>query len=71
MTPEREDPRVIAATALDRSKLPPGWKPELLQAGFAIIHDKIVVIDPFDDENCTVVTGSHNLGSHITTTRTW
>ena len=29
--------------------------------GFAIIHNKIVVIDPFSD-NCTVVTGSHNLG---------
>ncbi|MGE5195477.1 MAG: phospholipase D-like domain-containing protein, partial [Deltaproteobacteria bacterium] len=26
-----------------------------------IIHDKIVVIDPFAD-NCVVVTGSHNLG---------
>ena len=60
--PAKEDPRVIAATALGMSKLPDGWKPELLKAGFAIIHDKIVVIDPFDDENCTVITGSHNLG---------
>jgi phosphatidylserine/phosphatidylglycerophosphate/cardiolipin synthase-like enzyme len=58
----KQDPRVIAATALNRDKLPSGWKPELLKAGFAIIHDKIVVIDPFDDDNCTVVTGSHNLG---------
>lgn len=29
--------------------------------GHAVIHDKIVVIDPFTD-NCAVVTGSHNLG---------
>ena len=35
---------------------------ELLSAGFAIIHDKIVVIDPLDPTGCTVVTGSHNLG---------
>jgi phosphatidylserine/phosphatidylglycerophosphate/cardiolipin synthase-like enzyme len=60
--PAPEDPRVLAATALDKNSIPPGWKPELLKAGFAIIHDKIVVIDPFDEENCTVVTGSHNLG---------
>jgi len=60
--PAPEDPRVLAATALDKNSIPPGWNPELLKAGFAIIHDKIVVIDPFDDDNCTVVTGSHNLG---------
>jgi phosphatidylserine/phosphatidylglycerophosphate/cardiolipin synthase-like enzyme len=34
---------------------------ELLKLGFATIHDKILVIDPFDDD-CVVVTGSHNLG---------
>jgi phosphatidylserine/phosphatidylglycerophosphate/cardiolipin synthase-like enzyme len=34
---------------------------ELLSAGHAIIHDKIVVIDPFS-ENGAVVFGSHNLG---------
>ncbi|MET4606713.1 phosphatidylserine/phosphatidylglycerophosphate/cardiolipin synthase-like enzyme [Bradyrhizobium sp. JR4.1] len=37
-------------------------RPELLTAGHAIIHDKIVVIDPLDKKNCTVITGSHNLG---------
>lgn len=37
-------------------------RPELLTAGHAIIHDKIIVIDPLDEENCTVITGSHNLG---------
>jgi phosphatidylserine/phosphatidylglycerophosphate/cardiolipin synthase-like enzyme len=37
------------------------WEGELDKAGHAIIHDKIVIIDPFDDD-CVVVTGSHNLG---------
>jgi phosphatidylserine/phosphatidylglycerophosphate/cardiolipin synthase-like enzyme len=58
--PAPQDSRVIAADALDE-KIPAGWKKELLKAGFAITHDKIVVIDPFAD-NCVVVTGSHNLG---------
>ena len=55
-----QDARVISATALDES-VPAGWQKELLNAGFAITHDKIVVIDPFSD-HCMVVTGSHNLG---------
>ena len=37
-------------------------RPELLSAGHAIIHDKIIVIDPLDGEACTVITGSHNFG---------
>jgi phosphatidylserine/phosphatidylglycerophosphate/cardiolipin synthase-like enzyme len=37
-------------------------RPELLTAGHAIIHDKIIVIDPMDPVKCAVVTGSHNLG---------
>ena len=37
-------------------------RPELLSAGHAIIHDKIIVIDPLDPVRCTVITGSHNLG---------
>jgi phosphatidylserine/phosphatidylglycerophosphate/cardiolipin synthase-like enzyme len=37
------------------------FEEELLKIGFATIHDKILVIDPFDDD-CVVVTGSHNLG---------
>ena len=55
------DARVIAAVALGDKGIPAGWSRELLKAGFAIIHDKIVVIDPFSDD-CAVVTGSHNLG---------
>jgi phosphatidylserine/phosphatidylglycerophosphate/cardiolipin synthase-like enzyme len=42
------------------------WEKELLSAGNAIIHDKVVVIDPFDDD-CVVVTGSHNLGYKAST----
>lgn len=30
--------------------------------GIAIIHDKILVIDPADAENCVVAFGSHNPG---------
>jgi phosphatidylserine/phosphatidylglycerophosphate/cardiolipin synthase-like enzyme len=59
--PIKQDPRVIAAQALDKADVPKGWVAELLKAGFAITHDKIVVIDPFADD-CVVVTGSHNLG---------
>jgi phosphatidylserine/phosphatidylglycerophosphate/cardiolipin synthase-like enzyme len=58
--PAPQDARVISANALDK-KVPQGWQKELLKAGFAITHDKIVVIDPFADD-CVVVTGSHNLG---------
>jgi phosphatidylserine/phosphatidylglycerophosphate/cardiolipin synthase-like enzyme len=55
-----QDARVISAQALGKT-VPEGWQAELLKAGFAITHDKIVVIDPFADD-CVVVTGSHNLG---------
>lgn len=40
------------------------WEKELLKSSeqaHAIIHDKVVVIDPFSPD-CVVVTGSHNLG---------
>ena len=58
--PGKQDPRVIQAQALS-STIPAGWRKELLSAGFAVTHDKIVVIDPFSDD-CVVITGSHNLG---------
>jgi hypothetical protein len=60
-SPVVEDPRVIGAEALDGKVIPKGWIKEILSAGFAIIHDKIMVIDPFSDD-CVVITGSHNLG---------
>ncbi|WP_264551135.1 phospholipase D-like domain-containing protein [Flavobacterium sp. N2038] len=59
--PIKEDFRVGSADAFNGTNMPEGWKKEILSAGFAIIHDKIMVIDPFS-ENCVVVTGSHNLG---------
>jgi hypothetical protein len=40
------------------------WQKELLKSSpeaHAIIHDKIVVVDPFSPD-CAVITGSHNLG---------
>jgi phosphatidylserine/phosphatidylglycerophosphate/cardiolipin synthase-like enzyme len=37
------------------------WEKELAKLGHAVIHDKIVAIDPFSND-CVVVVGSHNLG---------
>jgi phosphatidylserine/phosphatidylglycerophosphate/cardiolipin synthase-like enzyme len=37
------------------------WEAEIYKIGHAVIHDKILVIDPFTDDG-VVVTGSHNLG---------
>ena len=37
------------------------WEAEIYKVGHAVIHDKIVVIDPFTDDS-VVITGSHNLG---------
>ena len=37
------------------------WEEELAQLGHAVIHDKVLVIDPFSDRPI-VVNGSHNLG---------
>jgi hypothetical protein len=38
------------------------WEKEFYKFGNAIVHDKIVVIDPFSADKCAVATGSHNLG---------
>jgi phosphatidylserine/phosphatidylglycerophosphate/cardiolipin synthase-like enzyme len=57
--PLPQDYRVISARGVkDNIGL---WENELNSAGHAVIHDKILVVDPFTD-NCVVVTGSHNLG---------
>lgn len=37
------------------------WEEELFKIGHAVIHDKVLVIDPFTPD-CVVITGSHNLG---------
>lgn len=55
---------VRAAAVGDRRIMKPfgDFYREVLKAGIAIIHDKILVIDPLDPENCVVAFGSHNLG---------
>jgi phosphatidylserine/phosphatidylglycerophosphate/cardiolipin synthase-like enzyme len=57
----KPDVRGVPAGAVNAKDVFGAWEGELAKFGFAIIHNKIVVIDPFSD-NCTVVTGSHNLG---------
>lgn len=56
----KPDGKVVAASAIDQFGY---WEKELLKlpGAHAIIHDKIVVIDPFSSD-CVVITGSHNLG---------
>jgi phosphatidylserine/phosphatidylglycerophosphate/cardiolipin synthase-like enzyme len=58
--------QVIPATGIDDAF--GVWEKELNNAGHAVIHDKIVVIDPFDPERCTVIVGSHNLGNKASST---
>ena len=55
------DFRAVPAGAITKDDAFGAFEEELAKFGFAIIHNKIVVIDPFSD-NCTVITGSHNLG---------
>src|SRR5205085_2013196 len=38
------------------------WRKEIYKYGHAIIHDKVIVIDPLSAKDCVVITGSHNLG---------
>ncbi len=58
--------QVIPATGIDDAF--GVWEKELNNAGHAVIHDKIVVIDPFDPKRCTVIVGSHNLGNKASST---
>jgi phosphatidylserine/phosphatidylglycerophosphate/cardiolipin synthase-like enzyme len=57
----KPDSRAVPAGAITPNDAFGAWEAELAKFGFAIIHNKVVVIDPFSDK-CTVVTGSHNLG---------
>lgn len=52
---------VVQADALYKGDIVGDFEAEIKTLGNAIIHDKIVVIDPLSD-NCCVITGSHNLG---------
>lgn len=57
-----ETPGVAATAIKDEFAY---WKEELLKSSpgaHAIIHDKIVVIDPMSKSDCVVITGSHNQG---------
>jgi len=55
-------PKVLMIRAAAIKDLIGDFQRELLSAGHAIIHDKIVVIDPLSKTDCVVITGSHNLG---------
>ena len=52
---------IVMASHLQQGDLVGAFEQELLSAGNAIIHDKIVVVDPLSD-NPVVACGSHNLG---------
>lgn len=52
---------IVRADALFKGDLVGDFEAEIKKTGHAIIHDKIVVIDPLSDK-CAVITGSHNLG---------
>jgi phosphatidylserine/phosphatidylglycerophosphate/cardiolipin synthase-like enzyme len=52
---------IVRAAALGEDDVVGDFEKELLKVGNAIIHDKIVVVDPLSDAGF-VVLGSHNLG---------
>lgn len=55
------DSRIIAASAIEKEFS--RWEKEILKLpdAHAIIHDKVMVINPMSDD-CIVILGSHNLG---------
>ncbi|HWR98574.1 MAG TPA: phospholipase D-like domain-containing protein [Candidatus Methanoperedens sp.] len=53
--------RIVRAAALGEDDLVGEFEKELLKAGNAIIHDKVVVVDPLSNGGF-VALGSHNLG---------
>jgi phosphatidylserine/phosphatidylglycerophosphate/cardiolipin synthase-like enzyme len=52
---------IVRAANLTGASIARDFQAEVLTIGHAIVHDKIVIIDPMED-NATVITGSHNLG---------
>jgi len=52
---------IVRAASLTKDDIVGDFESELLKVGNAIIHDKIVVIDPLSDDGA-VIAGSHNLG---------
>jgi phosphatidylserine/phosphatidylglycerophosphate/cardiolipin synthase-like enzyme len=58
---DKDNVHLVRAAALTKDDLVANFEAELLSVGQAIIHDKIVVVDPLEPEGF-LVTGSHNLG---------
>lgn len=58
---EKDRVHIVLASAISKGDAVGDFESELLSAGNAIIHDKIMAIDPVSDES-VVVSGSHNLG---------
>lgn len=52
---------IVRASALNKSDIVGEFEAELLKVGHAIIHDKIVVVDPLSEDG-VIILGSHNLG---------
>ncbi|MEO8685114.1 MAG: phospholipase D-like domain-containing protein [Devosia sp.] len=52
---------LVRAANLTGATVARDFQAEVLTVGHAIVHDKIVVIDPLGDR-CAVITGSHNFG---------
>jgi hypothetical protein len=57
-----ELPTIVAASGIEQQFA--AWQKELLKLpdAHAIIHDKLMVIDPWSETDCIVVITSHNLG---------
>jgi hypothetical protein len=58
---DKGNTHVVRAAALLKSDIVGDFESELLKLGHAIIHDKIVVVDPLGP-NAALIMGSHNLG---------
>ncbi|HEY4325869.1 MAG TPA: phospholipase D-like domain-containing protein [Mucilaginibacter sp.] len=60
-TYDKNNVHIVRAFNLRTDDIIGSFEAELYSAGHAIIHDKVMVIDPFSD-NATAVCGSHNFG---------
>jgi phosphatidylserine/phosphatidylglycerophosphate/cardiolipin synthase-like enzyme len=58
---DRGNVHVVRAVALGIDDIVSDFEAEMLKVGHAIIHDKIIVVDPLSDKSF-VAMGSHNLG---------
>jgi phosphatidylserine/phosphatidylglycerophosphate/cardiolipin synthase-like enzyme len=60
-TYDKNNVHIVRAFNLRDEDLVGDFEAEMYSAGHAIIHDKVLVIDPFG-ENAAAVFGSHNVG---------